>query len=133
MGLDARKPVYSGVCQQQRCRQQSDQRLRYLLIKKYHISRLDTSEISIFYLVSVAEQTGLNLILSETPKTGFVASRPIIHPYVVFFFYYPVILFCHLYRLIWESFPTKKWPLFSQFHVFWHLFSQFLCDIFSQM
>ena len=26
---------------------------------------------------SVAEETGLNLTLSETPKTGFVALRPI--------------------------------------------------------
>ena len=41
------------------------------------ISGLATSEISIFYLVSVAEETGLSLTLSETPKTGFVATRPI--------------------------------------------------------
>ena len=40
------------------------------------ISRLATSEISIFLLVSVTEETGLSLALSETPKTGFVASRP---------------------------------------------------------
>ena len=33
--------------------------------------------MSIFYLVSVAEETGLKLALSETPKTGFVALRPI--------------------------------------------------------
>ena len=39
------------------------------------ISRLATSEISIFWLVSVAEETGLNLAFSETPKTGFVARR----------------------------------------------------------
>ena len=38
------------------------------------ISRLTTIEISIFYLVSVAEEIGLNLSLSETPKTGFLAS-----------------------------------------------------------
>ena len=40
------------------------------------ISRLATSEISIFLLVSVAEQTGLNHTLSETPKKGFLALRP---------------------------------------------------------
>ena len=34
------------------------------------ISRLATSEISIFWLVYVAEQSGLNLTLSETLKTG---------------------------------------------------------------
>ena len=28
------------------------------------------------------------------------------------------LLHSDLYRLIWESFPIRKWPLFSQFHVF---------------
>ena len=41
-----------------------------------NISKLAPSKISIFYLVSVAEQTGLNLTLSETPKTGLLATRP---------------------------------------------------------
>ena len=41
------------------------------------ISKVATSEISIFLLVSVAEETGLNLTLSETPKTGFLATRPL--------------------------------------------------------
>ena len=40
------------------------------------ISDLATSEFSSFQLVWVAEETGLSLILSDTPKTGFVASRP---------------------------------------------------------
>ena len=40
------------------------------------ISKLATNEISIFQLVSVAEQAGLNLTLSETPKIGFLATRP---------------------------------------------------------
>ena len=35
------------------------------------------SKISIFKLVSVAEETGLGFALSETLKTGFVTSRPI--------------------------------------------------------
>ena len=41
------------------------------------ICGLATSEISIFLLVSVAEQTGLGVALSETSKIDFVASRPI--------------------------------------------------------
>ena len=41
------------------------------------ISKLVSSEISIFWLVSVSEETGLNLTLSETPKTGFAATRTI--------------------------------------------------------
>ena len=41
------------------------------------ICKLVTGEISIFELVSVAEETGLKLALSETPITGFVARRPI--------------------------------------------------------
>ena len=33
--------------------------------------------LSIFYLVPVAEQAGLSLALSETPKTSFLTTRPI--------------------------------------------------------
>ena len=40
------------------------------------ISYLATSKISIFQLVSAADQTGLSLNLSETPKTGFVPLGP---------------------------------------------------------
>ena len=40
------------------------------------IPKLATSEFLIIYLVSVSEETGFSLALSETPKTGFVASRP---------------------------------------------------------
>ena len=36
-----------------------------------------TGEIPIFWIVSVAEETDLNLALTETPKTGFLATRPI--------------------------------------------------------
>ena len=43
------------------------------------ISKLTASKISIFYLVSVAEETVLKLALSETPKTGFLATRPIFY------------------------------------------------------
>ena len=42
------------------------------------IYRLATSEMSIFYLVSLAEQAGLNLTLSETVKTGFLAKGYIV-------------------------------------------------------
>ena len=41
------------------------------------IHKLGRSEILIFYLVSVAEQIGLSLSWSETPKTGFLVTRPI--------------------------------------------------------
>ena len=40
------------------------------------ICKLATDEISIFLIVSVAEETGLKLTLSETPKTGFLVRRP---------------------------------------------------------
>ena len=39
--------------------------------------KLTTGGISIFQLISVAEDTGLKLALSDTPKTGFVKSRHI--------------------------------------------------------
>ena len=41
------------------------------------ISKLATNENSFFQLVSVAGETGLSLALSETPKTGFLATRSI--------------------------------------------------------
>ena len=40
--------------------------------------KIATSEISIFLLVSVAEEAGLSLALSETLTTGFLTTRPII-------------------------------------------------------
>ena len=43
------------------------------------ICKLATGEIPILKLVSVAEEIGLKLVLSETPKTGFLAMRPIIN------------------------------------------------------
>ena len=39
------------------------------------IAKLITSEISIFWLVSVAEETGLGLAFSETPETGFLGTQ----------------------------------------------------------
>ena len=39
------------------------------------ICKLAAGESSIFQLVSVAEETGLKLTLSETPKTGFLTTR----------------------------------------------------------
>ena len=74
MGLDARKCVF-GVCEQQSPRSLISAFVIHLL--ESIIAKLDTSEISIFKLVSVAEETELSLVLSETSKTGFVASRPI--------------------------------------------------------
>ena len=79
MGLDAR-----GVCEHHRCRPacasaQSDQRLCYSLF----ICKLATGEISVFLLVSVAEKTGLKFALSDTMKTGFLATRPIYFVYYI--------------------------------------------------
>ena len=41
------------------------------------LSKLAPIKISLFCLVSVAEESCLSLVLLETPKTGFVESRPI--------------------------------------------------------
>ena len=40
------------------------------------ICKLNTGEISIVLLVSVAEEKGFKLALTEAPKTGFLATRP---------------------------------------------------------
>ena len=56
---------------------QSGQRLCYSLIGKYHTCiKTCYKRILKFSLVSVAEETGLHFTSSETPKTGFLASRP---------------------------------------------------------
>ena len=44
------------------------------------ISKLATSKISFFHLVSVAEESSSSFALPETQKTGFVASRFISKP-----------------------------------------------------
>ena len=41
------------------------------------ISRLASSKVSILQLVTVAEETGLQLALLETPMTGFLMTRPL--------------------------------------------------------
>ena len=45
-----------------------------ILFLKSVISYLTTSEISVFQLVSVAEETALSLALSEIPKKGYLVS-----------------------------------------------------------
>ena len=80
MGLEARKPVFGGLVNNKDTDQPANPRR---LINTFDvctlksISKLATSKISIFWLVSVAEQADLNLTLSETPKTGFDEVRPI--------------------------------------------------------
>ena len=75
MGLVTRKPV-SGGREQHRSRLISAFVIRFL---ESIICNLATGEIWIFQLVSVAEETGLKLALLETPKTGFLATLPILH------------------------------------------------------
>ena len=80
MGLDARKPVFVVLRTTQ-----VQTSLRGLIspfvihVLESTIFKLATREISVFQLVSVAEETGFSLALSETPKSGFVAARPKCH------------------------------------------------------
>ena len=73
LDIVARKPVCGGL---RTTKAQTSLRIRFL---ESIICKLATGEISIFYLVSVAKETGLNIALPETPKTGFLATRPIYH------------------------------------------------------
>ena len=69
------------VCEQQRHRPASASSLISAFVIRLLeriISKLATREISIFLIVAVAEETGLNLALAEIPKTGFLATRPIL-------------------------------------------------------
>ena len=74
-----RKPVFR-VCEKHRCRPacasaQSDQHLCYSLIGKYNISTC-IKQVFNFLASLCSWYTGLSITLSETLKTGFVASRP---------------------------------------------------------
>ena len=75
MGLDFRKPVFRGFENNKGADQPAHPgRLNstfVIRILESTISGLAISEISIFQLVSVAEETGLSLAMSD-PKTGFV-------------------------------------------------------------
>ena len=87
-----RKPVFGGSLTTQSADQHAHPRSlispSVFLFLESITSKLATSEISIFYLVSVAEQAGLSLTLSEIPKTGFLATHicspvfliPSVHP-----------------------------------------------------
>ena len=68
MGLNTRKPAF-GVCEQQSADQPA---YPHRLIFVIHLM-----ECIIFQLVFVAKQDGLGMTWSETPKTGFLALRPI--------------------------------------------------------
>ena len=70
-----RETLSSGVCKQHRCRPacastQSDQRL-FIRFLKNIICKLAAGEISIFKLVSIAEETGLKHSLSKPPEDRF--------------------------------------------------------------
>ena len=109
MGLNARKPVFGVLLITQ---VQTSLRIHavwsapfFIHFLESTICKLATGEIFIFYLVSVAEVTGLKLALSETPKTGFLAIRPILWSFIYrkYFPYFKVniIPLCRL--------ETPKW------------------------
>ena len=75
LGLNARKPVFGG-CEQQYVHTRSLISAFVICLLKSIISRLATSKISIFWLVSEAEQAGLNITLSETRRQVFFRRRP---------------------------------------------------------
>ena len=70
----------------------------YSLSGSPRVVNLALRKISVFKLVSVAEQTGLSLALLETPTTGFLASRPFLvtsqlsFTFLLSFFYLEVFL-----------------------------------------
>ena len=82
MGRGARKAVFE-VCEQQTRRPacasaQTDQRLCYAHFWNVPYLNLLQVKFPFSRLVSEAEETCLSLAWSETPKTGFVASRPLL-------------------------------------------------------
>ena len=80
MGLDASKTVFGGLRITQA---QTSLRIRAVWSAPLLFAFLDSTmidlakgEISIFKLVLVAEETGLKLALTVTPKIGFLATGP---------------------------------------------------------
>ena len=80
MGLVARKPNFV-VCEQQKCRPgcasaQTDLISMFVVHSlESIIAKLAICKILIFQLVLVAQQAALSLTLSQTPNTGFLATR----------------------------------------------------------
>ena len=77
MWPSTRENLSSGCANNKGTDQSAAQRLCYSFFQEKIISKLATSEILFVLLFSVAEETDLSLALSETPKTGFVASKVI--------------------------------------------------------
>ena len=78
MGFIARKSDFV-VCEQQGTDQHVHQHSlisTLVICCSYKTVTLGICKISIFQLVSVAEQTGLRLTCSETPKTGVLMWQP---------------------------------------------------------
>ena len=75
MGLTMRKPVWgfaNNKCTDQPAHPRSLISAFVIRLLESIIPRLVTIQNSIFELVSVAEQAGLNTTLSKTLKTGFL-------------------------------------------------------------
>ena len=87
MGLYARKPVFGFVNNKGADQPVHPRRLINSFVIRFlesTISRLATWEFQFSSIkVSVAEETGLSLLFSETLKTGFVAFRPIKYQVIV--------------------------------------------------
>ena len=78
MDLDARKPVFVGLRTTQ---VQTSLRIRAvwsapLLFAYWEVSYLVLRKRNFNFLVTVAEETGFKLALSDTLKTGFLATGP---------------------------------------------------------
>ena len=76
MGHDARKPVFRGL---RTSKAQTSLHIHTdgsvpLIFAYWKVSYLASSEISLFQLVSVYEETDFSLALSETQNTGFLMS-----------------------------------------------------------
>ena len=71
MGLKARKPVFWGLRTTERQTSLHSLITSFIIHLLESISRLAMREISIFLLVSVAEQAGFNHPLLETPEDRF--------------------------------------------------------------
>ena len=81
MGINVRKPFFGGSVNNKGTDQPAHRHslISAIVIPLFEsiISKLAISKFSMFYLVPVAEETGLSPSVSETWKTGFIMWRPI--------------------------------------------------------
>ena len=118
MGLVARKPVFGGFFLT--TQSQNSLRIRAVWSAPLLFTFWKVSYVNLLHLkfqFSVAEETGLKPVLSETPKTGFRTTRP-----KSLLFYCSTIKSWWLDLILWATIPSRL-----NISIFWALYRMNPC------